>query len=77
VFAYPTRRQQSAVDVQRYAVVPKDGKDSAGANKTELFLQKLVGKKNLNKAFIWKEAVQWWACNSKLNLNRNFIAVCY
>jgi hypothetical protein len=61
------KRQETPAEVQRYAVVPKDGKDSAGTTQTEQLLQKLVGNENVNKAFVWKEAIQWWACNSKLN----------
>ncbi|EPE25367.1 Subtilisin-like protein [Glarea lozoyensis ATCC 20868] len=57
------KRQETPAEVQRYAVVPRDGKDSSGTTQTEQLLQKLVGSENVNKAFVWKEAVQWWACN--------------
>lgn len=49
-------------------VFAKDGKDQVETNKTQEFLQNLVGKQNVRPPFIYKDEVRYWLCNSKLSL---------
>lgn len=57
--------ERRAEQVEDYLVFARDGKNKEETKQTEEYLQKLLGKDNVDPPFILEEALRFWRCASK------------